>query len=109
MSQSGPLLLPWLLLLWPLGRSAASEFMNSSEAIKSSCVEDLNRFFGRTAIEDAAPEMMEMGLCWMDRDRIRSVVARPFILFTVPAFDALAIDSFVSFNSLMSGNELVES
>ena len=44
----------------------------------------------------------------MDRDLIRSVVALPLKLFTVPAFELLAIESLLSFNSLMSGNEFVD-
>ena len=67
-SQSGPLLLLllwlwwwWWWLLFPLGKSAAKLFMNSNDAIKSSWVEDLNRFLGLTAI-DVGPEML-IGLC----------------------------------------------
>ena len=92
--------------MFPPGKSAASEFMNSNEAIKSSWVEDLNRFLGLTAM-DVGPDMV-MGLCWMDRDLIRSVVALPLMLFAVPAFELLAIESLLSFNSLMSGKELVD-
>ena len=68
-------------------------------------MEDLKRCFGLTETE-VGPEMT-MGLCWIDRDRIRSVVARPKIC--ADAFEAVATDNFVSFSSLMSGNELVES
>ena len=88
-SHNGPLLLLLLLLLltftmllllmlpWPLlGRSAAREFMNSSEAIRSSCVDDLNRFLGRTATDGP---VMTIGECWIDLERIRSVVALPKI------------------------------
>jgi hypothetical protein len=77
--------------------------MNSSDAIRSSCVVDFSRCFGLT--ENTDGPVMTIGLCWMDRDRIRSVVALPF---NGPA-DEFRIESLLSFNSLISGNEFVDS